>query len=852
MDILPNQFKNNEALISETSNLFQRFLFNFIPNLINGIFSLIPSSFYYFLSRTITFTFQSYLLIILILILVIIIFSKLRYRSKYSEVTQSKNDDENTLFEYNTDQTYEIYDEKPIQTNYPNEFMNAFLASIKVFGYLDKPVFHELANQLQTRMLSKDEVLCRNGKNYSNDFITVVDGEVEVYIPKDSIGNGKKMVFKNSNNNRRNSMSYRSVNILVEDEDITIDDEDNNKSIGVGEAELIYDDINLIMDEDELESKYYRLTKVKTGGTLTSLFVILALLVDKNKNINKDKNYINSENECEYEIESGNENDYANESDNKNEYDDEKSDNESDNEIDNKKNNKNYKKTVINERETKSEKIIIKNLYNEYNNLIKEKDKVKESLNNNKMNCENLEYGEAILSTFEYPTMYFKAKKRTTLAVIPEKAFIDLKQKYPSAVSHMIQVILTRFQRVTFLTLYKYLGLTEELIEVEKKVNEFISGGHLQEKFFPPGGLDRLKKNIKRNFNSYFNNNNDIKIDEENESISSSPLNDKEREQWQNDEYYIKNSIYYEITKYIGINDNVSNTNSDSSIYHALSKHPSSSSVSPSINTSNNTSQEFESFDKQENNNSELSEQTNHSGKIKVKDIMINNLYSKLYDQSNSNTNEVKNNDYFSKIELLYFPRGSILLNEGEKYKGLFFVIDGLIEGVSLNKDESVFKMSINNSTDNIQNNHINVSSNKPKDYIHIKEHSIFNKKMELNNRKKFNDRFDNKYKTRLKNLIRKKSVPKNDINSDNKHNYDIKSNDSKKFNLNKQCSNNTSSQYDRSDTGTLDGTTTELTFSTSDHKTLFYIKPGGLSCYFSILNGNYFYYILSVIIYLG
>ena len=32
---------------------------------------------------------------------------------------------------------------------YPDEFMGAFLSSIKVFGYLDRPVFHELARHLQ-------------------------------------------------------------------------------------------------------------------------------------------------------------------------------------------------------------------------------------------------------------------------------------------------------------------------------------------------------------------------------------------------------------------------------------------------------------------------------------------------------------------------------------------------------------------------------------------------------------------------------------------------------------------------------------------------------------------------------
>jgi len=263
MDVIPNQLKNNEALISETSNLFQRFLFNFIPNLVKGLFSLvfhrIPTSSYYFLSRTFTFTFQSYTLILIFISIIIILLIKFRYHNKYIKSSKDKLGDENSLFEYNTDQTYEIYDEKPIQTNYPNEFMNAFLASIKVFGYLDKPVFHELANQLQTRMLSKDEVLCRDKNNYSNDFITVVDGEVEVYIPKDNIGNGNKMVYnsKYSKTNNNNDMPNSNDNIIIEEETLSEYEEENNNH-KIDDLKQEYDDINLIIDKDELESKYYQ------------------------------------------------------------------------------------------------------------------------------------------------------------------------------------------------------------------------------------------------------------------------------------------------------------------------------------------------------------------------------------------------------------------------------------------------------------------------------------------------------------------------------------------------------------------------------------------------------------------
>ena len=39
---------------------------------------------------------------------------------------------------------------------YPDEFMGAFLSSIKVFGYLDRPVFHELARHLQVMDSSRN------------------------------------------------------------------------------------------------------------------------------------------------------------------------------------------------------------------------------------------------------------------------------------------------------------------------------------------------------------------------------------------------------------------------------------------------------------------------------------------------------------------------------------------------------------------------------------------------------------------------------------------------------------------------------------------------------------------------
>jgi lysophospholipid hydrolase len=57
-----------------------------------------------------------------------------------------------------------------------HNYLDDFLAAIRIFGYLEKPVFHELSRHLQTRRLNAGETLeIGNG-----DFWCVVEGKVQV------------------------------------------------------------------------------------------------------------------------------------------------------------------------------------------------------------------------------------------------------------------------------------------------------------------------------------------------------------------------------------------------------------------------------------------------------------------------------------------------------------------------------------------------------------------------------------------------------------------------------------------------------------------------------------------------
>lgn len=85
-----------------------------------------------------------------------------------------------------------------------------------------------------------------------------------------------------------------------------------------------------------------------------------------------------------------------------------------------------------------------------------------------------------------------RATVDTTLAVIPAEAFKRLTNKFPNAAAHIVQVILARLSRVTFHTAHKYLGLTKEVMRTEKSIND-LACFPLPSEFYEKGGMDKLR-----------------------------------------------------------------------------------------------------------------------------------------------------------------------------------------------------------------------------------------------------------------------------------------------------------------------------------------------------------------------
>ncbi|WFD36247.1 hypothetical protein MCUN1_003125 [Malassezia cuniculi] len=59
-------------------------------------------------------------------------------------------------------------------------YLDEFLQAIRIFGFLERPVFHELARHLQTRRLVAGDSLA---VDMDTSFYIVIDGNVEVYAP---------------------------------------------------------------------------------------------------------------------------------------------------------------------------------------------------------------------------------------------------------------------------------------------------------------------------------------------------------------------------------------------------------------------------------------------------------------------------------------------------------------------------------------------------------------------------------------------------------------------------------------------------------------------------------------------
>ncbi|KAL4945762.1 lysophospholipase nte1 [Aspergillus oleicola] len=389
-------------------------VFQTIPSILYWIITFatitLPTWLFTLFSMSLTFTmnFTTLLLIVLALISTVSWFIRYRFLNMYSRLPPEPQRKEPQLDLFPDVQEG---DSKPGLANYLDEFLSA----IKVFGYLERPVFHELTRTMQTRKLIAGETLQLEEEK---GFCLVVDGLVQIFV----------------------------------------------KSMREGKHNLNGEVIESSDEEDQARNGkqgYQLLTEVKNGASMSSLFSILSLFTEDIhlRNTGGSESSMSSVQPSPAPVPQSFPASPAVMS------------NGSDHEDDN---------TTINGDGEYLPPVPPLNLGESrvlpQDHTDHAKAKRRERLHRRKS---------------VHPDIVARAMVDTTIAIIPASAFRRLTRLYPRATAHIVQVILTRLQRVTFATAHSYLGLTNEVLGIEKQMTKFTTKDLPNE--IRGSALDRLK-----------------------------------------------------------------------------------------------------------------------------------------------------------------------------------------------------------------------------------------------------------------------------------------------------------------------------------------------------------------------
>ncbi|KAI5898746.1 patatin-domain-containing protein [Schizophyllum commune H4-8] len=411
---------SSHPLVSLISACFWVILWalSWVKSLIGIVTISVPRLVYQILSysMTLTLNFWSFVLIFGTCAVALNYFIRFRYLNDYMQLKEpplGKPDVKELHPDVNT------ADEPANFHNYLDDFLQA----VRVFGFLEKPVFHELARHLQTRRLIAGDSI---SLDQDRSFYCVVDGTVQVFAKSD----------------------------------------DEHTASGSGQW------------DDEDINGYHLMNEVTSGGTVSSLFTILSLFTEDVKISWQD----------------------ADES----------------------------PKRTHRSRKSTDERIRVNSDVSYFN--LERPALVRTPLSNPGLRRRSSTSSSAsTVQPEESPTtpedlrrtasppplsersyapstpvhhiqgpvqihrgVVARATEDTTLAVIPAEAFRRLTKKFPKATGHIVQVILTRFARVTFNAAHKYLGLTSEVLRAEKSIND-LACHPLPPSFYEGGGLQQLR-----------------------------------------------------------------------------------------------------------------------------------------------------------------------------------------------------------------------------------------------------------------------------------------------------------------------------------------------------------------------
>lgn len=275
-------------------------------------------------------------------------------------------------------------------------YLDEFLSAIKIFGYLERPVFHELTRSMQTRKLIAGETI---NLEEEKGFCIVVDGLVEIFV--------------------KSSLHPRG----------------SPSSNGEG------------YDEDDVapgHQKYQLLTEVRNGAPMSSLFSIMSLFTEDVKLQHSDEPQPSERHD-----------------DRRKTYDD-------------------IGPSDIPISMPSTPHLGTGSRGRESRRRLEHEELVASRIPPMSLDGAVTPQGPArpglarrATSSSAHPDIIARATVDTTVAIIPASAFRRLIKIYPKATSHIVHVILSRFQRVTLSHAFDYLGLTGEVLRTEKNMIKY-------------------------------------------------------------------------------------------------------------------------------------------------------------------------------------------------------------------------------------------------------------------------------------------------------------------------------------------------------------------------------------------
>ncbi|CAN6603613.1 lysophospholipase Nte1p [Trichomonascus vanleenenianus] len=582
-------------------HLIAQIMLKVVGNLVFHLPSYLVSHFVALLGRQFSFTltFSSLLLLFIGLVAVIWAFVRYRYLTKYSRLPPEPERQEPKMDFFMDTQT-----ETP--KSGISSYLDDFLSAIKVFGYLERSVFHELTKQMKTYKMEAGETMeLKNEKG----FAIVVDGCVQVF----------------------------------------------GRAHNTEESRLASSDSHVINGQG-----YQLLNEVKRGAPMTSLFTILSLFTE-DVQLNENLRHRFDNVPASVPLDHNGQAFY----DNTSEY-------------------------PFDQKASEAED-----------------------------HCPDQTEAERLSDE-----IVARASEHSTIAIIPDSAFRNLTRKFPKATSHIVQVILTRCQRVTFQTGHYYLGLTPEMFQPEialnlkakydlpsylytaviSRLNELVKRSDRDESVIRLDTLKPPKKNRQKNSSELVGLSKSVPsrqvVIEPHSShpgdlLSNVPLSRSEDDHvWsppplsprmlrttsftgddETEDGTLRTALAECIFKFLGLDGSLLQT---PSIKSRVASGVPSLDASPKLSAASVASE---------------TRSLNGLSSAKKSSIgyFLNNLGTFDDDRSTTPDDELASNvttpkyedalgEAANNIEVVYFKKGTVLSRQNEKSNGLYYVVDGILE----------------------------------------------------------------------------------------------------------------------------------------------------------------------------